>query len=49
MARWDPGTEKRLVEAALALYSDQGYDNVTGWGSPDGSAFLDAEWAAVNG
>ena len=29
MARWDPGTEKRLIEAALALYSDRGYDNVT--------------------
>ncbi|WNM36138.1 helix-turn-helix domain-containing protein [Streptomyces sp. Li-HN-5-11] len=29
MARWDPGTEKRLIKAALELYAEHGYDNVT--------------------
>lgn len=29
MARWDPGTQKRLTEAALELYSELGYDQVT--------------------
>lgn len=29
MARWDPGTEKRLIKAALELYMEHGYDNVT--------------------
>jgi AcrR family transcriptional regulator len=29
MARWDPGTEQRLIQAALDLYSQHGYDNVT--------------------
>ncbi|MEU9221823.1 helix-turn-helix domain-containing protein [Streptomyces sp. NPDC048376] len=29
MARWDPGAEQRLKRAALELYSERGYDNVT--------------------
>ena len=29
MARWDPGTEDRLRRAALELYAEHGYDNVT--------------------
>ncbi|MCR1000625.1 TetR/AcrR family transcriptional regulator [Serratia rubidaea] len=29
MARWDPGTEGRLTQAALELYMELGYDNVT--------------------
>ncbi|SEP48952.1 TetR/AcrR family transcriptional regulator [Amycolatopsis saalfeldensis] len=29
MARWDPGTEERLTKAALELYGEHGYDNVT--------------------
>ncbi|MGH3097061.1 MAG: TetR/AcrR family transcriptional regulator [Streptosporangiales bacterium] len=29
MARWDPGTEERLTQAALGLYAEHGYDNVT--------------------
>ncbi len=31
------------------LSTSEGYDNVTGRGTPDGTAFLSAEWAAVNG
>ncbi|MFJ8600314.1 TetR/AcrR family transcriptional regulator [Streptomyces shenzhenensis] len=29
MARWDPGAEQRLKQAALELYLERGYDNVT--------------------
>ncbi|MCH0558435.1 TetR/AcrR family transcriptional regulator [Streptomyces sp. MUM 16J] len=29
MARWDPGTEQRLRKAALELFREHGYDNVT--------------------
>lgn len=29
MARWDPGAHERLAEAALDLYLERGYDNVT--------------------
>ncbi len=29
MARWDPGTEDRLRRAALDLFTEHGYDNVT--------------------
>ncbi len=29
MARWDPGTEDRLRRAALDLFAEHGYDNVT--------------------
>ncbi|MBF9067077.1 TetR/AcrR family transcriptional regulator [Streptacidiphilus fuscans] len=29
MARWDPGAEARLKRAALELYLERGYDNVT--------------------
>ena len=29
MARWDPGTAERLTKAALELFSEHGYDNVT--------------------
>ncbi|MFF1280125.1 TetR/AcrR family transcriptional regulator [Streptomyces sp. NPDC058299] len=29
MARWDPGTEGRLVRAALDLFTECGYDDVT--------------------
>ena len=29
MARWDPGAQERLTEAALDLYLERGYDNVT--------------------
>jgi len=29
MARWDPGTAERLTQAALELYTEHGYDNVT--------------------
>ncbi|MEV7433866.1 TetR/AcrR family transcriptional regulator [Streptomyces griseoviridis] len=29
MARWDPGAEERLRRAALELYLEHGYDNVT--------------------
>jgi AcrR family transcriptional regulator len=29
MARWDPGAEQRLKRAALELYLERGYDNVT--------------------
>ncbi|MFD9699768.1 TetR/AcrR family transcriptional regulator [Lentzea sp. NPDC059081] len=29
MARWDPGTEDRLRRAALDLFGEHGYDNVT--------------------
>jgi AcrR family transcriptional regulator len=29
MARWDPGTAERLTQAALELYVEHGYDNVT--------------------
>jgi AcrR family transcriptional regulator len=29
VARWDPGTEERLIKAALGLFTDRGYDNVT--------------------
>ncbi|NUT21815.1 MAG: TetR family transcriptional regulator [Hamadaea sp.] len=29
MGRWDPGTEERLTQAALELYKEHGYDNVT--------------------
>lgn len=29
MARWDPGTEQRLRKAALELFQEHGYDNVT--------------------
>lgn len=29
MARWDPGAEERLKRAALELYLEHGYDNVT--------------------
>lgn len=29
MARWDPGTQERLRQAALELYGQYGYDNVT--------------------
>ncbi|MEU6175358.1 helix-turn-helix domain-containing protein [Streptantibioticus parmotrematis] len=29
MARWDPGAEERLKRAALELYLERGYDNVT--------------------
>ncbi|WP_434445151.1 TetR/AcrR family transcriptional regulator [Lentzea sp. E54] len=29
MARWDPGTEDRLRRAALELFVEHGYDNVT--------------------
>jgi AcrR family transcriptional regulator len=29
MARWDPGAEQRLKRAALELFLERGYDNVT--------------------
>lgn len=29
MARWDPGTEQRLIQAALALFRERGYSEVT--------------------
>ncbi|MER5428637.1 TetR family transcriptional regulator [Streptomyces sp. NPDC002588] len=29
MARWDPGTEQRLTRAALDLFGEHGYDDVT--------------------
>ncbi|MCQ8186775.1 TetR family transcriptional regulator [Streptomyces rugosispiralis] len=29
MARWDPGTEERLRKAALELFTERGYDQVT--------------------
>ncbi len=29
MARWDPGTEERLVHSALELFTERGYDDVT--------------------
>ncbi|MES0837337.1 GNAT family N-acetyltransferase [Nocardiopsis tropica] len=29
MARWNPGTQGRLEQAALELFTDHGYDNVT--------------------
>lgn len=29
MARWDPGTEERLREAAMDLFEQRGYENVT--------------------
>jgi len=29
MARWDPGAEERLKQAALELFVERGYDNVT--------------------
>lgn len=29
MARWDPGTEQRLRKAALELFREHGYDDVT--------------------
>ncbi|HJP74339.1 MAG TPA: TetR family transcriptional regulator [Pseudonocardiaceae bacterium] len=29
MARWDPGAEDRLRKAALELFGEHGYDNVT--------------------
>ncbi|MEU7381706.1 MULTISPECIES: helix-turn-helix domain-containing protein [unclassified Streptomyces] len=29
MARWDPGAEERLKRAAVELYLERGYDNVT--------------------
>ncbi|MFE7508272.1 TetR/AcrR family transcriptional regulator [Promicromonospora sp. NPDC057488] len=29
MARWDPGAQERLTEAALDLYLERGYDAVT--------------------
>lgn len=29
MARWNPGTAERLTQAALELYAEHGYDNVT--------------------
>lgn len=29
MARWDPGAQERLIEAALDLYLERGYDDVT--------------------
>lgn len=29
MARWDPGTEERLKRAALDLFTEHGYDDVT--------------------
>ncbi|MET9358475.1 helix-turn-helix domain-containing protein [Streptomyces sp. NPDC006617] len=29
MARWDPGAEQRLKRAALELYVERGYDDVT--------------------
>lgn len=29
MVRWDPGTAERLTQAALELYTEHGYDNVT--------------------
>lgn len=29
MARWDPGAQERLTEAALDLYLERGYDDVT--------------------
>ncbi|MBP0461022.1 TetR family transcriptional regulator [Streptomyces montanisoli] len=29
MARWDPGAEERLKKAALELFTEHGYDNVT--------------------
>ncbi|MET7324552.1 helix-turn-helix domain-containing protein [Streptomyces sp. NPDC005549] len=29
MARWDPGAEQRLKRAALELYAEHGYDEVT--------------------
>ncbi|KJL48272.1 HTH-type transcriptional regulator BetI [Microbacterium hydrocarbonoxydans] len=29
MARWDPGTEERLTRAALDLFAEHGYDDVT--------------------
>lgn len=29
MARWDPGAEERLKRAAIELYLERGYDNVT--------------------
>lgn len=29
MARWDPGTEDRLRRAAVELFAEHGYDNVT--------------------
>jgi AcrR family transcriptional regulator len=29
VARWDPGTEDRLRRAALELFAEHGYDNVT--------------------
>lgn len=29
MARWDPGAQERLTKAALDLYLERGYDNVT--------------------
>ena len=29
MARWDPGTEQRLRKAALELFTEHGYDDVT--------------------
>lgn len=29
MARWDPGAEQRLKRAAVELYLERGYDNVT--------------------
>ncbi|GAB2469035.1 TetR/AcrR family transcriptional regulator [Promicromonospora xylanilytica] len=29
MARWDPGAQERLIDAALDLYLERGYDDVT--------------------
>ncbi|WP_425839805.1 TetR/AcrR family transcriptional regulator [Streptomyces fractus] len=29
MARWDPGTQQRLTKAALELFTEHGYDDVT--------------------
>ena len=29
MARWEPNTQQRLVQAALVLYTEQGYDGTT--------------------
>ncbi|MFD4787709.1 TetR/AcrR family transcriptional regulator [Streptomyces sp. NPDC058459] len=29
MARWDPGTEGRLAQAALELFAERGYEDVT--------------------
>ena len=29
MVRWDPGTEERLRRAALELFAEHGYDEVT--------------------